>query len=94
MEIETLRDWVIVIFGFLGIGATILFIVLLLLAYRKLMPILDSAKQAADNVRNTSSVVSESIIKPISKAQGWMAGARKAAEAVKTIRKKKGGSNE
>jgi len=82
MEIETLRDWVIVIFGFLGIGATILFIVLLL------------AKQAADNVRNTSSVVSESIIKPISKAQGWMAGARKAAEAVKTIRKKRGGSNE
>ena len=94
MEIETLRDWVIVIYGFLGIGATLLLIVLLILIYRKLVPILNSAKEAADNVRNTSSVVSEHIINPIGKARGWMTGARKVAETVNTMRKKKGGDNE
>lgn len=90
MEIESLRDWVIVIFGFLGIGATLLFIILTLMIYRKITPILNSAKEAADTVRNTSNTVSKTVIEPLAKVQGIVSGIKKASEMASFMNKRKG----
>lgn len=94
MEIADVRDWIIVIFGFLGIGAIVTFIILLIILYRKIVPILDSAKETAENVRATSSIVSKNVIQPIAKVQGIITGARKAAEVVASMKKRGGGNEE
>ena len=91
MEIAVFRDWIIVIFGFLGIGATVLFTILLVIIYRKITPILDAAEKTAATVRDTSSMVSRNVIQPIARLQGVMAGVRKATEVVSSMRKKGGG---
>ncbi|MDD5094909.1 MAG: hypothetical protein PHV74_11110 [Dehalococcoidia bacterium] len=78
MEIETLRDWVIVISGILGIGVTLILFTLFILIYRKITHILDSADQAVGEVRETASTVSKTILQPIVKVQGFVAGVRKA----------------
>ena len=93
MEIAVLKDWVVVIWGFLGIGAIVVFITLLIIIYRKITPILDAAKETADNVRNTSSVVSKNVIQPIAKIQAFIAGVRKAAEVMDSMRKRGGKEN-
>ena len=91
MEIAVLRDWIIVIFGFLGIAAIVVFITVLILIYRKLTSILSTAKETAETVRDASSMVSENVVGPIAKAKGFITGARKAAEIVSSMKTKKGG---
>ena len=94
MEIAVLKDWVIVIFGFLGIGAVLIFVTLLIIIYRKIAPIIDAARKTATNVGHTSAVVSNAIMQPIAKVQGFTAGVRKAAEVIASMSKRGGKDGE
>ncbi len=90
MEVDALRDWIIVVYGAVGVVATCIIVALLILLYRKVATILDAAKETVDNVRNTSSVISESVIQPIAKAQGWIAGVKKTFDVITSLNKKVG----
>jgi len=90
MELSALRDLVIVIFGLLGIIATLLVLVLIIIAYRKVVPIINSVRKTAETVRDTSSLISEQIVQPIARVQGFVSGVRKAAEVMGKFRRKEG----
>ena len=88
MEIVVLKDWVIFIYGLLGIVALIIFIALLIIIYRKITPILDAAKETVNNVRDTSSFVAEHVIRPVAKMQAFISGIRKGLEFIAEFRGK------
>jgi uncharacterized protein YoxC len=88
MEIDILRDWVIVILGFVAIGVMIAFVTLLILIYRKVSPILDAARETVSNVQRTTSVVSRSVIGSVARVEGLVAGVRKAAEVITSMSKR------
>ncbi|MFP3975348.1 MAG: hypothetical protein ACLFVK_03900 [Dehalococcoidia bacterium] len=90
MELSFLRDLVIVIFGILGIVATLMTIVLLAILYRKVTPILDYVKETASNLRDASSTVYKSVIEPISRIQDFIAGIRSVMDAISSITRKRG----
>jgi len=95
MSIEWFRDLVICIFG-LGATIVITFIgVMVFLLYRKLRPILDSAKAATKTVENISSCVEEEVAKPLAQAAALIQGIRQAISLVSRFSKRKeGGKNE
>ncbi len=88
MEMEAVRDLIIVIYGVVGIVALCIVLALLIVLYRKATSILDTAKDAVENVRSTSSAISESVIQPIAKAQGFVAGMKKAMDIISSLSKK------
>ncbi len=51
----------------------------------KLISILNSTKETVDNVRDTSSIISRTVVKPLAKAQGLFAGIRKIIEVVSSL---------
>jgi uncharacterized protein YoxC len=88
MEIDILRDWVIVILGFVAIGVMVAFVTLLILIYRKVSPILDAARETVSNVQRTTSVVSRSVVGSVARIEGFVAGVRKAAEVIASMSKR------
>lgn len=90
MELSFLRDLVIVIFGILGIVATLMSIVLLILLYRKATPILDYLEETVTTLRDASSMVYKYVIEPIAKIQDFIARIRSIVDAISSIIKKKG----
>jgi uncharacterized protein YoxC len=88
MEIDILRDWVIVILGFLAMGVMVVSVTLLILIYRKVSPILDAARETVSNVQRTTSVVSRSVIGSVARIEGLVAGVRKAAEVIASMSKR------
>lgn len=90
MEIVDFRDWIIVIWGIVGILATVVLVTLALIVFRKVTRVLDKANETVENVRETSSVVSKNVIQPIAKVQGFMTGLRKAVDVVTSLSNKEG----
>lgn len=88
MEISFLRDLVIVILGILGIGATIISLVLLIVIYRKVIPILNSVRDTTSNLRDASSTFYKNVVEPIARLQGLIAGIRRTVEFISSITKK------
>ena len=88
MSLAELRDLFIVIFSLVGIGATILFSILLLLVFRKIRSILDSGRQTLGNVRNVSSMVSDNIVKPLVSISSFLQGLRQALEFISRVSKR------
>lgn len=95
--VATFRDWVIIFMGIAVAAfffvALIVTIVLALLARAVLKrtlallddsvrPLLGTAKQTADNVKGTTSYVSEAAVTPIIRAYGVVAGVRRAASVL------------
>ena len=91
MSLAELRDLFIVIFSLVGIGATILFSILLFLVFRKIRSILDSGRQAVGNVRNVSSMVSDNIVKPLVSISSFLQGLRQALEFISRAAKREEG---
>jgi hypothetical protein len=91
MSLAELRDLFIVIFSLVGIGATILFSILLLLVFRKIRSILDSGRQTLGNVRNMSSMVSDNIVKPLVSISSFLQGLRQALEFISRVAKREEG---
>jgi uncharacterized membrane protein len=93
MTIVWLRDLAIVILAVSGTAVGILLIVLGIMLYRRLRSILDSVKVIVANAQSTSTVVSESVIKPIIAASSWVQGIRHAIAVIGELsrgRRKKG----
>lgn len=88
MEVHDVRDWVIVVYGGVGVVATVTVMVLTLLLYSKVAGILDSLQETTDNVRNTSSALYKHVIQPLSKAQGFVAGVKRGIEILSPRGKK------
>ena len=88
--VEIIRDIVIIVYGILGIVAVIAFIVVMLFLYRKVSPILDSAKATMNEVRGTAGFVSENAVKPIIKTASFAMGARRTAESLGRLFRKGG----
>ncbi len=95
MSLADLRDLFIVIFAIIGIGATILLAILSFVVFRRIRSILDSGREAVGNVRKISSLVSDSIAKPLIGVAGFLQGMRHALEFISRFsRRKEGKSSE
>jgi len=90
MDIAWFRDLIIVIFGILGIVAAILFIVVTLKFYRKLRPIIDSARTTADTIKSTVALISDVITKFLTTAYGWVQGGHGALAIIAKLLRKRG----
>ncbi len=94
MGIEWFRDLAIVILGF---GVTIVVICIGILAfmlYRKVKPILDSAKSTAQRVENISATVEEEVSRPLAQLAAFVQGVRQAVSLFSGFaRRKEGGKN-
>jgi hypothetical protein len=92
MDLQELRDLIIIIFGITGIVMLFVALVVTLvvgLATRSLIgtvqtllrgevtPILDSARQTLDNARGTTTFVANTTVSPIIRAYGVVAGVRR-----------------
>lgn len=83
-----------VIFILVGMGMGVLVVMLISLAVlvrRKVGPLLDSARGTLSAIEGTSSLVSDSVVRPIIKVASFGAGVRAAAGILTRLRKKKGG---
>ena len=82
MDIQWFRDLAICILGF---GATLVIIfmgILAFLLYRRLKPILDSAKAAAKTVENISSCVEEEVARTLGQIAAFVQGIKQAVGLV------------
>ncbi|MBC8477154.1 MAG: hypothetical protein H8D49_02310 [Dehalococcoidia bacterium] len=78
MGIEWFRDLALVILGF-GVTIVVIFIgVLALMLYRKLKPILDSARSTVKRVENISATVEEEVSRPLARLAAFIQGVRQA----------------
>ena len=89
MDLVVLRDVVIVIFGVLGIVTLALLIFVLIVIFRKVVPILDSAKTIVANIRGTSSFIADTLVKPAARLVSFAAVARKVVEFILKPRKER-----
>jgi hypothetical protein len=93
MDLQELRDLIIVIFGIGGIVVLLVTLVVVLvvgLSARGLIgtirgilreqvtPAMDSARQVADDVRGTTSFITDAAVSPIIRLYGLFAGLRRA----------------
>jgi hypothetical protein len=100
-SLETWRDWVIVIYGLMGIIAFLLLILILLLVFwmlrgvrgkiRELLddpirPTLEEVHKTAQNVRGTSDFVADTAVHPIIRTVAALRGIRRGISAVTGIR--------
>lgn len=95
MSLADLRDLFIVIFSIIGIIATVFLVFLSFLVFHRIRSILDSGREAVGNVRKISSLVSDSIAKPLIGVASFLQGLRQALEFIsRSSRRKEGKSSE
>jgi len=82
MSLADLRDLFIVIFSIAGIAATVFLSIIAFLVYRRIRSILDSAKMAAANIRDVTSVMSENVAKPLASIASVLQGIVKVLEFI------------
>ena len=91
MDLESLRDLVIVIYAIAGIIATIFVLVIVFLLFRKLGAVLDSAKSTVSNIQGTSRFMSETVVRPMIRVASVAQGVRHAIGTVVRFSRRKGG---
>lgn len=91
MELAQLRDLFIVIYAAFGIVAMVVIVTLAVILFRKVTPIIDSARGTLNEIRGTSSFMSNTVVKPIVKVAGFAVGARKAIKVMLRLSGRKGG---
>jgi hypothetical protein len=93
--IEWFRDLAIVVLSF---GITIVVICMGILAfvlYRKVKPIIDSAKTTAKHIEDVSSTVEEEVSRPLARMNAFVQGVRQVANLFSNFaRRKEGGRND
>jgi hypothetical protein len=92
MDLQELRDLIIVIFGIMGIVVLfVTFVMVLVVGFaarglmslarsilqQQLSPTLDSARQAMDNVRGTTAFITDTAVSPIIRLYGLFTGLRR-----------------
>jgi hypothetical protein len=103
-SLETLRDWVIVVYGLMGIIAFFLVILVLLFilwvlrgvrgSIRSLMedpirPTLEEVRKTAQNVRGTSEFMADSAVHPVIRVVSTLRGVRRGIASLTGIRSRR-----
>ncbi len=78
MNLEIARDISIIVLAILAVVQLLLLITLTFLIYKKVGPLLDSAKSAVDTVQATTAFVAETTVHPIIRVISAVTGARSA----------------
>lgn len=101
MDVETTRDWVIILAGSMSIlvlMAVFVFVVVLGLAARALLgatrnllnnevtPLVSSARETVKTVRGTTSFIGETAANPVIKVYGMAAGVRRGLSVLSGLR--------
>lgn len=89
--LEQFRDVMVIILAFMGIGATILFITLTVIIFRKVSHTVDSAKGVVSDIRGVSSLVSKGVVKPTLKGISLVTGVGKVFSTISKLTQKKEG---
>ncbi len=76
--LEDFRDIMIIIMAFMAIGASLLFATATFILFRKLSSTADTARDLMQEVRNATSLVSNTVVRPTIRVATVFAGARKA----------------
>ncbi|MBI2886349.1 MAG: hypothetical protein HYY02_03975 [Chloroflexi bacterium] len=90
MSLALLRDLAIVILAVLAIVQLLLLLTVTVLLWRKVSPVLDSAKATMDNVQGTSAFIAETTVHPVIRVISFITGVRKATGAMARLIKRKG----
>lgn len=76
--LEQFRDVMIIISAFFVVGAAITFTILAIVTFRKTSPTLDAARDFVTDLQSVSSLITNRVVKPITKGAIFAAGLRKA----------------
>lgn len=100
-ELESVRDWVIIIYGAVGILFFALLSIFLLILVRQMRairrgistlvdenirPTLNEAHRTAENVRGTSEFISDAAVHPLIRAVAVARGVRRGLSALASVR--------
>ena len=77
MLLADLRDLMIVIASIIGVVTCGVIIFLAVRLYRKVLPIIDSAKSVTADITITSTYITDTIVKPVAQIVGLASGLRK-----------------
>ena len=91
--LEDFAQIMFIIMAFMIIGATILFITLNIIIFRKISHAVDSVKGVVDEVKGVTSFVSNSILRPTAKGVGVFSGVRKVVSFLGQLKQNKGGNS-
>lgn len=80
--LEDFRDVMIIIMAFMAIGASLLLATLAILLFRKVSQTVDTAHGLVSDVRDVTSLVSDSIVRPAIKGLSLVAGLKKAVNTL------------
>lgn len=101
MTLQDVRDIAIVILALFGLVQLGLVVVVTLVVYKKVKPLITSAKQVLDtaqgamnNVQGTAVFVSETAVSPLIRALGFVSGVKAAAGRMAGSGKNKEASHE
>lgn len=72
MDLTQLRDLSIVIFTVLGIIASLVIIVATIVIFTKVMALINSLQTIVANIRDTSTLVADIIVRPATKVGGFL----------------------
>jgi hypothetical protein len=89
MSLAELRDLFIIIFAVLGIGATLFFIIITFLIFRRIRATLDSGRAIAGNIRSITTAVSHDVVKPLASIAGVVQGIAKVLDFISDRRKER-----
>jgi hypothetical protein len=92
--IEWFRDLAIVILGFGVTIVAVLIGVLAFMLYRKVKPVLDSAKATAKRVENISATVEEEVSRPLAQLAAFVQGIRQATSLFTGFAKRRKGGRD
>jgi hypothetical protein len=91
--LEQFRDVMIIIMAFTAIGTTVLFAALGIIIFRRISGTVKSVSDIVSDMRDVSSLVSNTVLKPGIRSVSFVTGARKALSTLaKRSRKKEGRS--
>lgn len=88
--LETLRDVAIIILAMVALLQVLIILILAVMVYKKLSPVLDNVRVATNNVKGTTTFLSEAVVKPVIGMVGFAVGARRTLSVLTGFRKPRG----
>lgn len=89
--LASLRDIAIIILAIAAILDLLVILIIAVLLYKKLSPVLDSAKVTTNNIRGTTAFMSDTMVKPLIGVIGFAIGLRRTLSVLTGLGKRKGG---
>jgi len=90
MDVELYRDWIIIIYLGFGTIALLVLLTLFVIIAVKLINVVTTMTATVEKVHHTSSVIHESVIEPLARAQGVFSGIRKGIEVIFSLTRMEG----